>query len=398
MGLNDADGRKPPKLHLPQVEQVTRLMATAGPKAFRGKIFNCFWSIRMPYRWCRVFRVNTPQDCFRWLTLPFGWKYSPVLGQRLVSALVRRALRDLRARGVTYLDDVLNSAVGRNRVRVAARRVSRVLGKAGFLISPKSVIERVRTLDFIGKQFAAAAMTVENKPGVIGGVVALWLFGIVQNRLSGRMTTRLLGNPEWAVRPNAGLAPFVAGGHCWKFNDYCDFRKGVCRALMTAIAFALTPQCFAPWPWLPQLPSAECVFFTDTVERSVRGRYRVGVVVEGRRWRSRKAPKWITNLQQAELYAAIYALRLGCYMRLPYVVVATDSDVGRAQILDMRGAIFFFLRSQQRLLRQLFWLRSWNDCPLGVFRVGTNLNPADPPSRLGSFRTHSDVTDSVTRR
>ena len=62
------------------------------------------------------------------------------------------------------------------------------------------------------------------------------------------MAARLLGKLEWAVRPNAGLAPFVAGGHCWKLSDFCDFRKGMCRALMTAIAFAPTPQCFAPWP------------------------------------------------------------------------------------------------------------------------------------------------------
>ena len=196
MGLSDADGRKPPKIHLPQVEQVTRLMATAGPKAFLGKIdlSNCLWSVCMPYCWCRVFRVNTPQGSLRWLTLPFGWKYSPVLCQRLVSALVHRALRDLRAQGITYLDDVLVSAVGGNRVRVAARFVGQVLGKAGFLISPKSVLELVRTLHFVGKQCAVAAMTVENKPGVIGGVVALWLLGIVQNRLSGRMAARLWGS------------------------------------------------------------------------------------------------------------------------------------------------------------------------------------------------------------
>ena len=66
VGLNDAGWRKPPKFRLPQVEQVTRLMANAGHKAFLGKInlSNCFWSIRMPYRWCRVFCVNTPQGCF----------------------------------------------------------------------------------------------------------------------------------------------------------------------------------------------------------------------------------------------------------------------------------------------------------------------------------------------
>ena len=48
VGLNDADLRKPPKFRLPHVEQVTRLMANAGHKAFLGKIdlCNCFWSIR----------------------------------------------------------------------------------------------------------------------------------------------------------------------------------------------------------------------------------------------------------------------------------------------------------------------------------------------------------------
>ena len=117
---------------------------------------------------------------------------------------------------------------------------------------------------------------------------------------------------------------------------------------------------------------------------------------QGKRSLSRKAPKWISTLQQAELYVAVYALRLGCYVRLPYVVVATDSDVGRAQILGMRGGNF--LRSQQRLLRQLFWLRSWNDRPMGVFRVSTDMNLVDPPSRLGSFHTHSDVTGTVKRR
>ena len=239
-------------------------------------------------------------------------------------------------------------------------------------------------------------MIVENKPGVIGGVVALWLLGIVGNRLSARLGARLLGKLEWVVRPNAGLAPFVAGGHCWNLNDFCDLRKGVRRALMTAIAFALTPQCFAPWPRLPQLPAADGVFFIDAAERSTRGRYKIGIVREGKRWLSRKAPKWITTLQQAELYVAVYALRLGCYMRLPYVVVAADSDVGRAQTLGMRAGIF--VRSQQRLLRQLFWLGSWNDRPLGLLRVSTDLNPADPPSRLRSFHAHSDVTDSVKRR
>ena len=61
------------------------------------------------------------------------------------------------------------------------------------------------------------------------------------------------------------------------------------------------------------------------------------------------APEWIDTVQHAELYAALFALRLGCYMHLPYVVVATDSDVTRSQILGMKGENY--LRSQQCMLR-----------------------------------------------
>ena len=45
-------------------------------------------------------------------------------------------------------------------------------------------------------------------------------------------------------------------------------------------------------------------------------------------------------LEQAELYAALFALHVGCYMRLPYVVVGTDNGVSRSQILGMKGGIF----------------------------------------------------------
>ena len=50
-------------------------------------------------------------------------------------------------------------------------------------MSPKSVVEPVRILHFMGKQFSATTMTVEKKIGVIGGVVSIWLLGILQNRL-----------------------------------------------------------------------------------------------------------------------------------------------------------------------------------------------------------------------
>ena len=117
--------------------------------------------------------MRTHSGCYRWLTLPFGRRYSPVICQRLVSALVKRALRGLRAMGATYLDDVLISAVGSNRGRVTARRVGKVLRRAGFLRSSKSIVEPVRVIDFMGKKFDAANQIVENKAGLMGS--AYWV-------------------------------------------------------------------------------------------------------------------------------------------------------------------------------------------------------------------------------
>ena len=48
-------------------------------------------------------------------------------------------LRGLKALCITYLDDVVLSAMGGYRVRRAARRVCRVMHRAGFLISAKNV-------------------------------------------------------------------------------------------------------------------------------------------------------------------------------------------------------------------------------------------------------------------
>ena len=106
--------------------------------------------------------------------------------------------------------------------------------------------------------------------------------------------------------------------------------RGVRRSLMTALAFALRPQRYSPWPWLPDRPSEGCVFFTDTAERRKPGRYMIGTVRARGRWCSYAAPAWIGTLQQAELYAVLFAMRLGCYMRLPYAVVGIDSDVSRS--------------------------------------------------------------------
>ena len=53
---------------------------------------------------------------------------------------------------------------------------------------------------------------------------------------------RLLGGLEWALRPSAGLSPFLAGAYCWKHAGGNRVPRALLRPLLTAICFAFVPQ------------------------------------------------------------------------------------------------------------------------------------------------------------
>ena len=83
-----------------------------------------------------------------WQSLPFGWKYSPLLCQKLVYSVVRTSVWWLPVLFFVYLGDIL--IVGTRRfVRKAVRRARHRLRRVGFVISQKSVTEPCRNLDFV---------------------------------------------------------------------------------------------------------------------------------------------------------------------------------------------------------------------------------------------------------
>ena len=59
------------------------------------------------HRWIRTFVIRAGQQHWWYTSLPFGWKYSPVICQRLVEGIVSSALRGYSATWHVYLDDVL---------------------------------------------------------------------------------------------------------------------------------------------------------------------------------------------------------------------------------------------------------------------------------------------------
>ena len=69
------------------------------------------------------------------------------------------------------------------------------------MISPKSVTEPSRKLDFAGKVFDLSNGTLENRPGMLRGLVRLWLL-LVLGLLNRKGMERLLGRLKLALRPS----------------------------------------------------------------------------------------------------------------------------------------------------------------------------------------------------
>ena len=62
----------------------------------------------------------------------------------------------------------------------------------------------------MGKVFDLSSGTLENRSGMLRGLVRLWLL-LVLGLLNRKRMERLL-----ALRPSAGPSPFLAKAYCWK--------------------------------------------------------------------------------------------------------------------------------------------------------------------------------------
>ena len=141
------------------------------------------------------------------------------------------------------MDDIL---IVRTRcfVRKAMCRARHRLQRVRFVISPKSVTEPSRNVDFVGKVFDLRSATVGNRRGMPRGLVRLWL-PLVLGLLSRKGMERPLGRLEWALRPSAGMSPFRAEAYCWKDTGGSRAPRALLHPLLTAICFAFVPQRYA---------------------------------------------------------------------------------------------------------------------------------------------------------
>ena len=153
---------------------------------------------------------------------------------------------------------------------------------------------------------------------------------------------RLLGRLEWALRPSAGLSPFLAGAYCWKHAGGSRVPRALLRPLLTAICFAFVPQKYLVKARVQAEPPTcwgDHVLFADAAPVGADS-FSVGLYLPLGGVCTFRCPRWVTNLQAAELWGWMQGVRLATCMKWPRVCVGSDSTVARCHIQGQRGVVF----------------------------------------------------------
>ena len=169
---------------------------------------NCFWSLKTPVEFSDAFRVSVDGLLHSFDCLPVGWTHSPAISQ----AVMVRLVQDAGVEGVlvlVYLDDVFVIGYGRRWVSMQASVVASRLREEGAIVRPKSTLEAVTGLAWIGKFFDFQEATVSTARGNWHALMARW-WQVAVGPCTRRRLLRFLGRLLWFVRPNWGVLPFVA--------------------------------------------------------------------------------------------------------------------------------------------------------------------------------------------
>ena len=373
--INAYDERPLPRVKLPALSAIMSRFQHRPPGPLymcKLDLTNAYCSIILPRRWRRTFVVQAGQRRWRFTRLPFGWKYSAAICQRLVSGIVARALRGTNVEWDVYLDDILITATSPAAARAGVQRVAAALPDAGFIISPKSELEPSTCITFLGKRLDSVKGFVSNSVDMLKATLRLWLQGVGTGRMPAREMARFLGRLQWVFRPMGGASVFLAGAYNAMLHRSPFFSRMLIRATGTALLLSFPSHGLSD-------PSHVRVhtFFSDAAPCG--RRFRIRVVGSPGFYRSYVCPRWVRRLHQAELYGVYGALKAAVGCRLRSVAVGIDNEAVRVQSASLRASTDCPV--QLRLLRRIFWLRAWSGLQLSVFRVPSAVNPADPLSR-----------------
>ena len=96
-------------------------------------------------------------------------------------------------------------------------------------------------LDLIGTWFDTEKRKSGNIQGLLFGILGLWVLAVV-GPFDSLLMPRLLGYLEWAPRPHAGAAAFLAGVYQWMNGNHILCGLPILRSLINMIIFAAVPE------------------------------------------------------------------------------------------------------------------------------------------------------------
>ena len=324
--------------------------------------------------------------------LLFGWKFSPVLAQDTLAALLREFF-DSHAVGLDihrfhYLDDVLILSRDTECMDSLGPKLAAFLTAKGLHISTKSCLKPHQNVLWLGKVFALAKGEVQNTDKMLTKCLGIAI-KTACSPISPKVAERVTGKMQWAFGPRKGVTLFLQGSHRFRWGHHCFQHRpspAPVSALFDALAISYVPATVDPMPG----HFGFAPFLSVDAAEATAG-YRLGISGRNRVMRTRKVPA--KNQQQAELSGVLHACRFAVTQKWHKVSLFVDNTAACYSAAHMRASTRAC--TQVKILRALWNLLWHTGMVLNVFWVDTARMPADVASRLPDLSPASIIRAKV---
>ena len=307
----------------------------------------------MPPEYQDSFRVDIDGTTYGFSCLPFGWQFSPAICKTILGFILDR-LYLVSVLVLHYLDDFLVVGFGSGNVRSAAGQLCSALRLEAAIISPKSILEPVPEIDWLGKRLVLSG-ELAGVFAMAGGwqiLIGLWLHTTILP-MSRQHARRVVGRFSWALRPQIGACPFLASWWCHIIWGDSFVRACPLKLVLSLLhCVVMVRRGWTPAIVLtPPLASRGLIFVDAVFDIHT---YKVGLWGLAFGGRVFKCSNDVHTQQEAELDGVIKGVRFIVNVNWPVFRLVGDNAASLEQVVGMQASSG--LHRHNRHLRRLFYL------------------------------------------
>ena len=158
----------PPPFKLPQLDGLTHNITVAllrGTPLYFTKldISNMFWSCKVPPEFQHTVCIGVRGHVFFFSGLPFGWRASPVIAQKLLAMYIQRLYPDDTI-VVQYMDDILVLGPHLHHVHEQTPHLVQHFKQNNWIVSAKSELQPTHHITWMSKHCDGAVGSVSSDP------------------------------------------------------------------------------------------------------------------------------------------------------------------------------------------------------------------------------------------